>query len=103
MDEYQQTIRGLSDRIELAKPASNVAFDVLEFELDGAGVEAQRATLVIGTIDGWHLLATGFEKGVSNGIVPLHRVEDTNRCLRQHNSIGQNAYRLLVIVHPKLL
>ncbi|MNE37517.1 hypothetical protein D3C80_1313720 [compost metagenome] len=93
----------LADRVELAELAGDVALDVLEFQLHFAGVERQRPVEVIVAIDRRHFLALGLEESLANAVVPLDRIKDANGRLRQHNAIGQYAYRLLVIVHPKLL
>jgi len=93
----------LPDRVELAKLAGDVAFDVLELEFDLARIETQRPIEVVVAIHRRHFLALGLEKALADVLVPLHRIEHADRRLRQHNAIGQRAYRLLVIVHPKLL
>ncbi|VVM60097.1 hypothetical protein PS681_01223 [Pseudomonas fluorescens] len=93
----------LPDRVELAELAGDVALDVLEFQFDLARVETQRSIEVVVAIHRRHFLAFGLEEALADILIPLDRVEHTDRCLRQHNAVGQYAYRLLVIVHPKLL
>ncbi len=93
----------LPDRVELAELAGDVALDVLEFQFHLAGVEGQRPVEVVVAVHRRHFLALGLEEALADVVVPLDRIEDADRRLRQHNAIGQNAYRLLVIVHPKLL
>ena len=93
----------LADRVELAELAGDVALDVLELQLHFAGIERQRPVEVVVAVHRRHFLALGLEEALANVVVPLDRIEDADRRLRQHDAIGQNAYRLLVIVHPKLL
>jgi hypothetical protein len=92
----------LPDRVELAELAGDVALDVLELRLHRAGVERQRAIQVVVAVHGGHGLALGLEEALADVVVPFHRIEHADRRLRQHNAIGQGAYRLLVIVHPVL-
>ena len=93
----------LPHRVELAQLAGDVALDVLEFQLHRARIERQWPPLVIGAVHRRHFLALGLEKAFADVLVPLHRIQHADRCLGQHYAIGQGAYRLLVIVHQKLL
>jgi len=88
--------------LELAEAAGDVALDVLELQLHRARIERQRPVQVVIAVYRGHCLALGLEEALANVVVPFHCVEDADRCLRQHNAIGQTAYRLLVIVHPVL-
>ena len=105
------SLQVVADRISelLGKPV------VMAKDVVGEDAKTKAAALKDGDV--MLLENTRFEKGetkndpalskalasLADVFVPFHRVEDANRCLRQHNAIRQGAYRLLVIVHRYFL
>ena len=88
----------LPDRVELAQLAGDVALDVLEFLLLGAGVEGQRAAVVVAAVDLRRMLAAALEEVLADPVVPFDRIQHADRRLRLDDAIGQGADDLLIVV-----
>ena len=90
----------LAHRIELTELASYVALDILKLQLLRRSIKGQRPTRVISTVDDGQLFALVLEKLTANRVVPFHRVQYSNWCLRLDQTVGQCAHNQLIIVQP---
>ena len=90
----------LAHRVELAKLASDVALDILEFQLLGRRIKGQRPVGVVDAVNGGQFLAFVLEKLAADRVVPLHRIQHANRRLRVDQTVGQRAHDQLITVQP---
>ena len=99
----------LPDRVELAQLTGDVAFDVLELFLLGAGIKAKRTAFVVSAVDLRQLTGASGKKTLANAVVPFHCIKHAQRGLRFDDTFGQTAHRKLVFIqvvtgiHPYLV
>src|SRR5690606_28485089 len=80
-----------ADRTQVAQQAGDVALELLELALLLVGLEAERASEVVITVDRRELAALAPEECLLDGRVPLDRVEDADGALGLHEPIGKLA------------